>query len=148
MFNTGDDIGYLLNKAARLMKSRVNQRLAEIGLTFPQFLVIRYLYDHEISEADTLIITPALIAERLGYDRPTMTGILDRLVKQGFVTRKNHPEDRRSQRIGLTGKSRELIETMNVFCGEVNDQALTGFGDNEYHTFKNCLVRVMENFGE
>jgi MarR family transcriptional regulator for hemolysin len=148
MFNTGDNIGYLLNKAARLMKSRVNQRLAEIGLTFPQFLVIRHLYDQEVSEAGALIITPALIAERLGYDRPTMTGILDRLVKQGFVTRETHPEDRRSQRISLTGKARELMETMNVFCSEVNDQAMTGFGEDEYHTFKKCLVRVMKNFGE
>lgn len=148
MIDCSDGIGYLLNKAARLMKSRVNQRLSEIGLTFPQFLVIKHLYGQERAEEGKSIVTPALIAENLGYDRPTVTGILDRLVKQGFVTREIHPGDRRSQRIGLTTKARELLQTMNVFFSEVNDQALSGFGEIEYHMFKDCLLRVMRNFGE
>ncbi len=140
-----DDIGYLLNKAARLSKLKVNQKLSEIGLTFPQFLIIKYLRKAETASDHEFAHTPASIAEHLGYDRPTITGIIDRLVKQGFVLRETNPEDRRSQNISLTPKSRELVQTMEIFFQEVNDNSLMGFPDSEIEIFKSYLLRFIHN---
>ena len=140
-----DDIGYLLNKAARLSKLKVNQKLSEIGLTFPQFLIIKHLRKAETPSDHEFANTPASIAEHLGYDRPTITGIIDRLVKQGFVLRETNPEDRRSQNISLTPKSRELVQTMEIFFQEVNDNSLTGFPDSEIEIFKSYLLRFIHN---
>jgi DNA-binding MarR family transcriptional regulator len=143
-----DDLGYLLNKAARLSKLKVNQKLSEIGLTFPQFLVVKHLGRNDQAESELLCRTPASIAEHLGYDRPTITGIIDRLVKQGFVLRETNPADRRSQTITLTQKSHDLIEKMDNCFKEVNNQALTGFQMFEQKAFKDYLLRLIDNFDE
>lgn len=141
----GDDIGYLLNKAARLSKLKVNQKLSEIGLTFPQLLVVKHLEQCERAGSDALSHTPASIAEHLGYDRPTVTGIIDRLVKQGFVLRETNPSDRRSQTITLTQKSRELIQKMDAFFEEINRRTLDDFQRPEIEEFKGYLLRIIEN---
>ncbi|MCR4436934.1 MAG: MarR family transcriptional regulator [Clostridiales bacterium] len=143
-----DDLGYLLNKASRLSKWRVNQKLGEIGLTFPQLVVIKHLFKSQGNSSDPFIFTPASIAEHLGYDRPTITGIIDRLAKQGLVLREVNPSDRRSQTISLTEKSKELIEKMNIFFEEVNDKSLEGFEKSEIKALKDYLLRIIGNLDE
>lgn len=135
------DFGYLLNKTSRLAKCRVNQKLSELGLTFPQFMVIKHLFSNKAG-------SPASIAEAVGYDRPTVTGILDRLVKQGLVIREANPSDRRSQTIRLTGKAIGLMQEIDQCFRQVNDMILTGFQDTEMDTLKGYLFRIMENLGE
>ena len=142
-----DDIGYLLNKAARLSKLNVNEKLGEIGLTFPQFLVINHLYAGENPENEVPLKSPASIAEHLEYDRPTITGIVDRLVKQGFVFRESNAFDRRSQNIQLTQKAIELIKVMDDFFVEVNTKTLSGFQNNEILELKSSLHRIINNLG-
>lgn len=136
-----DDLGYLLNKTSRLAKCRVNQKLSDLGLTFPQFIVIKHLFSNKGS-------SPAFIAEALGYDRPTVTGILDRLVKQGLVIREANPSDLRSQTITLTGKAYGLMQEIDQCFRQVNDMILTGFLNTETDTLKGYLFRIMENLGE
>ena len=143
-----DDLGYLLNKAARLSKLKVNQKLSEIGLTFPQFLVVKHLDQSDQGGAELVSHTPASIAGYLGYDRPTITGIIDRMVKQGFVLREINPTDRRSQTITLTQKSNDLIEKMDYYFAEVNNQTLTGFQIAESQMLKNYLLRLIDNLDE
>ena len=52
----------------------------------------------------------SLLARRLSVATPTMTGILDRLVRQGLVARQDDPEDRRVVLNALTEQGRALIE--------------------------------------
>lgn len=143
-----DDVGCLLNKASRLSKLRVNRKLAELGLTFTQLVIIKHLYETKKTGDDQLILTPASIAEQLGYDRPTISGIIDRLLKQGFVSREINPHDRRSQTIDLTERSREMIQKMDVFFEEVNKKTLDGFQECDIKLFKNYLLRVIGNLDE
>lgn len=143
-----DDIGYLLNKAARLSKLKVNQKLGEINLTFPQFLVIKHLRQDKIGEGDLSLRCPASIAVHLGYDRPTITGIIDRLVKQGFVLRESNPSDRRSQTITLTEKAENLIDVMDDFFEEVNAKTLSSFDDNAVQNLKKYLHKIISNLDD
>lgn len=143
-----DDIGYLLNKAARLSKLKVNQKLAEINLTFPQFLVIKHLHQDKIGTGDLSMRSPASIAEHLGYDRPTMTGIIDRLVRQGFVLRESNPSDRRSQTITLTEKAENLINVMDDFFEEVNAKTLDSFDHKAVENLKKYLHTIISNLDD
>ena len=52
----------------------------------------------------------SLLARRLSVATPTMTGILDRLVRQGLVARQDNPQDRRVVLNALTEQGRALIE--------------------------------------
>jgi len=68
---------------------------AEFGLTMPQVRVLFILAE----EGDQ---TTGDLAERLNVSPPTMTGIADRLVRQGLIERTSDPADRRVVRLTLS----------------------------------------------
>lgn len=55
---------------------------------------------------------PAEIARKLGVRRPTITGLLDNLEKDGLVERKPHSTDGRALRLELTKKGKKLMEKL------------------------------------
>lgn len=62
------------------------------------------------------------IAERIQLDSPAVTGLIDRLAKEGLIERREDPQDRRSLKIYLTPKGRELAETKLVpMANEFNE---------------------------
>lgn len=141
----GDDFGKILNKAARLSKGRLNKKLSDLGITFPQFSVIRHLKGNQEKVKKCCTQTPASIAEQLWYDRPTMTGIIERLEKQGLVTRENSLSDRRSHRIMLTDKALELLQKTDVSIREVDAMTFEGFEKKEIENINDYLLRIIEN---
>jgi DNA-binding MarR family transcriptional regulator len=52
------------------------------------------------------------IAQTLGTGLGTVTGIVDRLVAQGLVTRREDPSDRRVRRVELTDTGRRMTEEL------------------------------------
>jgi MarR family transcriptional regulator, negative regulator of the multidrug operon emrRAB len=77
---------------------------------------------------------PAQIARRLGVRRPTITGLIDNLEKDGFVERKPHATDGRALRLELTKKGRKLLDrllpdywaTLNSLVAPLNAQERRG----------------------
>ena len=52
------------------------------------------------------------LAEALGVTPPNVTGIIDRLVEQGLVTRTENAEDRRIMLLQATEKGQELLNNL------------------------------------
>ena len=74
--------------------------LEELGLTYPQYLVLVVLW-HEGPQSVTAL------AERLKLETSTLTPMLKRLEKAGFVTRTRSRDDERVIRIDLTETGRQ-----------------------------------------
>ncbi|WP_103962633.1 MarR family winged helix-turn-helix transcriptional regulator [Nonomuraea solani] len=53
------------------------------------------------------------LAQSLGVGLGTVTGIVDRLVTQGYVSRHEDPHDRRVRRVELTKNGAALVEEIN-----------------------------------
>ena len=53
------------------------------------------------------------LADALGVTPPNITGIIDRLVKQGLVSRTENAEDRRVMLLQMTAKGQELIHRLH-----------------------------------
>jgi DNA-binding MarR family transcriptional regulator len=140
-----DNFGFLLNVAAKLSRAELNKNLKKLNITMPQFVVIEFLNGKEQEDKDNLLNSPAVIAKNLRADRPTITGILDRLVKQGWVTRETNPDDRRSQSIALTQKAKKLLEQMNSIHNEINKMTLKNFKSKEITEFKDYVLRIIAN---
>ncbi len=93
--------------AYRVVHVLLNQQLAESGLTFPQYRVIRALGKfgampmNKISEH--MLVTPANI-----------TGLVDRLEGRGHIERVERGTDRRVSRIKLTRKGKTLYQRTSV----------------------------------
>jgi DNA-binding MarR family transcriptional regulator len=78
------------------------------NLTTPQLRIMFIL----ASQQGT---TPGALAERMHVTPPTITGLTDRLVKQGLIGREEDPNDRRLVRLSLTEEGRRItneLETM------------------------------------
>ena len=53
--------------------------------------------------------TPAELAEAAGVTRATMTGLVDTLERDGYVTRQPDPTDRRMMSVRLTARGEEFL---------------------------------------
>lgn len=117
MENSADvaEVFSLLDQVARKLREIQRMTISELNLTPSQFQTLRFLWDHDNQPLKDL-------AALNGCTRPTMTGIVDTLEKNGLVVRNPHPEDRRSLLIALTPTGKALegstpnLEKMYAHC--------------------------------
>ena len=82
-------------KASRSVTSLYRELLDELGLTYPQYLVMRFLWQKGPQPVKEM-------ASILQLDYGTLSPLLKRLEASGLVTRCRRPDDERSVEIGLT----------------------------------------------
>lgn len=75
--------------------------LDTLGITYPQYLVLNVLWEHDHQSVGT-------IAERLMLESSTITPLLKRLEAAGLIARTRNPSDERQVLIELTPEGREL----------------------------------------
>jgi MarR family transcriptional regulator for hemolysin len=139
------EIGFILHKAAMAAKTNFTNKLNLFGITPGQFTVIKEIYNHNEITTD-LGLSPACIAERLEFDRPTISGIIDRLEAQEWIARLQNPDDKRSYMIQITEKALDNLKSLDEINNENETSILNGFTEEETILFKNYLLRVLNNF--
>ncbi|MEU5685494.1 MarR family transcriptional regulator [Streptomyces venezuelae] len=96
-------ICFSLHAAARAFNGVYRTLLKDLGLTYPQYLVMLVLWEH-----DELPVKK--IGERLRLDSGTLSPLLKRLEAAGHVERRRSAEDERSVTVRLTEEGRGLRE--------------------------------------
>ena len=100
----------------RVVAQDQSHPLLETNLTMPQLKVMIVLSELGGASGQEL-------ARRMGAGLPTLTGIVDRLVAQGLVSRREDSRDRRVRRLDLTPTGADLINRL-VAAGEDHQQRL------------------------
>jgi DNA-binding MarR family transcriptional regulator len=77
--------------------------LSQLGITYPQYLVLMVLWEKDQQSVNQL-------GERLFLDSGTLTPLLKRLEKSGLVERIRSREDERKVVVQMTGKGKKLKE--------------------------------------
>jgi DNA-binding MarR family transcriptional regulator len=95
---------------------------AAFGLSGAQWGVLRNLYRAEELGLPGLRLTD--LSERLLVRPPSVTGLVDRLVRAGLVQRDGSPLDMRAKQVALTDKGRELVERVLAVHGRQIDSVL------------------------
>jgi DNA-binding MarR family transcriptional regulator len=97
---------FALHSTSRLVIRGYNALLEELGLTYPQYLVLLVLWEWEENGYET----PNYLAlgKRLDLDSGTLTPLLNRMEANGLVTRKRPRHDKRERYIKLTRAGRAL----------------------------------------
>lgn len=137
-------LGYLLNDAARQAKRDLTNRMSSLGLTFPQWLVLKDISNHEGGDKGEL--TMAAIARRLKSNRPNIMGILDRLEDMDLVRRTVNPDNRRAHIVTLTDNARKVMNQLQDFSRQTSEKALMGFSSQEERAVRDFLNRIISNF--
>jgi DNA-binding MarR family transcriptional regulator len=98
-----DQLCFALYSASRAVVNRYRPLLGELGLTYPQYLVMLVLWEHGV-------LSVKRVGEALGLDYGTLTPLLKRLEVHGLVRRERSPDDERSVLVDLTDRGAELRE--------------------------------------
>lgn len=119
---------YLYTESRRITKELARRA----DLTGPQLTVVKLLEtfgDLSLSE----------LSDRIRAQNSTVTGIIDRMEREGLVVRERSKEDRRVVYIKLTAKGRELAREIPVEPMEIFRSALETLSAQEMRD----LMRIM-----
>ena len=92
-----------LYAASRELTRHYKPFLDPLGLTYPQYVTMMALWEHDEVKVGEL-------GERLHLDSATLTPLLKRLEAHGYVSRRRSAADERAVIVSLTDEGRQLRE--------------------------------------
>ena len=122
------------------------QNLTEHGISPGRFGVLMLLWgDCHHSESATPGMTPAELAEQSNVTRATMTGLIDTLVRDGYVKRSADVDDRRMMRVALTRKGETFLERLLPGHFQRMAALMDPLSQSERKTLVKLLNKVLQN---
>ena len=109
-----DQLCFALYAASRAVTARYRPMLDELGVTYPQYLVLMLLWEEDGQ-------TVGQLGQRLALDSGTLSPLLKRLTAAGLVTRHRRADDERSVSVRLTDAGRALHEPACAISAEMID---------------------------
>ena len=88
------------------------------------------------------------LVEKTSLDKATLTGIIDRLERDGYVKRIPSPDDKRATLISRTGKDEVFKSKIPEVSKQQNKLFYKGFSTSEIKDFENYLIRILQNCKE
>ncbi len=131
-------LGYFLSTARNVLAARMDRAVAPLGLTSSQIGVILLLWFEHAR-------TPNEMSRVLSYDTGSMTRMLDRLEKKGFLVRQRSHADRRVVELALTPLGRDAAQQLPDLIASVMNDQLRGFSADEVTTLVSLLQRFIAN---
>ena len=133
-----DSLGYWLTIATQAFHRAVSEEVAPHGITYRQSLVLGWLaFESELSQTE--------LANKMMVEPPTLVGILDRMERDGWITRNSCPADRRKKLIRATTAAEPVWEKIAAGGRRVRARATEGLSEPELDTLKQLLRRVNQN---
>lgn len=130
----------LLSHSIRLA---IDRNLTEMDLTGQQSFVLRYLSEHEDS-----VVYPKDIERRFRLTHPTVSGILQRLERKGYIICVPEPNDRRCKRITLTPVAREVQMDIWRHINDMEQTMTRGMRQDEIETLLRLLDLAAQNLAD
>ncbi len=90
--------------------------------------------------------TMAEIAEKIGKDKSTVTALVGKLVRLGYVTKERGTEDTRVVYVTLTNKGYKLEPIFQAISNEVLDVFYLDISENEKEELIRILNKIYNNF--
>jgi len=108
----------------------------QFGLTGPQLIILR-----EISQSDE--ITASDISRAISLSPATVTGVLDRLEKRGYVVRKRSDRDRRRTLVQMTPAGNHILASAPPLMQESFTDQFSDLHAWEQHMILSSLHRLV-----
>lgn len=116
-----------LYAATNLINRLYGPVLGGLGLTYPQYLVMLVLWEHEVQ-------TVGALGARLYLDSGTLTPLLKRIEAAGLVARTRDPDDERRVLVTLTDRGRALrdraVHVPSIMSGGYEPEGLDELRDS------------------
>lgn len=113
------------------------ERLRPLALAPAQFLVLQELWEGAA-------LTQRDLVRRVGVEQATMAATLQRLERDGLITRHPHPGDHRAQVIRPTARAVALEAPALAIAREVDREAMAAFPPGERAQLRELLGRLLD----
>jgi len=130
---------FSLYSASLAMTQLYKPLLESMGLTFPQYLIMLVLWEHDG-------LTLKELSNRLRQDSGALTPVVKRLEAGGLVTRRRSTEDERNLSIELTPAGRHLRDQANGVNSRVRD--VCALGDAGLDDLRETLIMLRSRLDE
>jgi MarR family transcriptional regulator for hemolysin len=130
--------GFWICQASHAFQRAFNEELAPQGITFRQCQVLGFLaLEHELAQND--------LAERMGIEPPTLVGILDRMERDGWISRNADKDDRRRKLIRPMPAAMPVWTKIVATAQRVRARAARSLTKAELVQLKRLLAVVQAN---
>jgi DNA-binding MarR family transcriptional regulator len=130
-----DEIVVALRRIVRAIDMRSRRLVDEIGLTGPQLLVLREIAFRPGSSLNAL-------ARSVNLSQSTVSGVIDRLERQGLVKRDRGTVDRRTVLVTVTPEGGRILRDAPPLLQDYFRQELTRLQDWEQTQILATLQRI------
>jgi DNA-binding MarR family transcriptional regulator len=134
-----DQLCFALYAASRAVTARYRPLLDELGVTYPQYLVLMLLWEEDGQ-------TVGQLGSRLALDSGTLSPLLKRLTAAGLVTRHRRADDERSVSVRLTDAGRALQGPACAISGHMIDAL--ALSTDEFAELKGQLRTITDRVSE
>jgi len=130
-----ESIDFLLAQVCRLHHSRARALLEEFGLFRGQPPLLFALWEKEG-------LTHSELAKHLHVQPATITKMIKRMERAGFVERRQDAEDQRVSRVYLTDAGRNIRDAVEGMLRKLEEQTFAGFRSEERALLTRFLLRI------
>jgi len=136
-----ESLGALIHKIDRSIYLKHNNMLKKYGITFRQSVVLSFLYHNRDNES----INQKTIEEYMEVTGPSVTSIIQNMVKNDIITHRQDENDGRNYRFELTKKGMELQGIGTNIFRTINNILYQDLSEDEIETLKYLLTKVVKN---
>jgi len=131
-------LGQLLSQVCRLTGDRLRVKMEEIGLHKGQGFILFHLWHHDG-------IPQNVIAHALHVSPATVTSMLQRMERDGWITRERDSEDQRIVRVYLTKKAKAMREEAREAFRDLEKEVTSVLTKDERKTLQKLLEKLHEH---
>jgi DNA-binding MarR family transcriptional regulator len=136
-----DRLIFLISKVCQKLVINLQKSFSKGGIEVTPIQVMLLFF---LQKKDGSSLTQ--ISQGLMLENPTVTGLIDRLEKLGYVKRSDHPNDRRVYMVYLTQKGSNVAKKALPIVKRLNEQIKEGYSKEEIDNFKKVLVGAFNKF--
>jgi DNA-binding MarR family transcriptional regulator len=133
-----EPLGQAFAGIARLFERELRGAFAEYHVLPGQLPVLLALYERDG-------LTQSQLAAAIGVEQPTMASMLNRMERDGLVSRDDDRHDGRRVRVRLTTPAKRLEKPLTDAARAVNRRALRGLSGDERSLLYSLPDRLREN---
>jgi len=132
---------FLISKVCQKLIINLQKAFSESGVEVTPIQVMLLFF---LQKNDGSSLT--YISQGLMLENPTVTGLIDRLEKSGYVKRSDHPNDRRVYLVHLTEKGKKVASKALPIVKKLNEEIKKGYSKEEIENFKKVLIGAFNKF--
>lgn len=134
-----ESIGLLLKTSAKTWEKAADIELrGRFGIAGAKWKIIVAL---SIKEG----ITQKHIADMVFVEAPTLVPVIDKMQKEGYLTRQADPNDRRNNLIFMTKKSKDLVDPIIDCILDIRNMGLNKISKKDMEITKKVLSQITSN---